>query len=574
MSGADDAAWSRPGAHPAPWLHVVGGAGGTRAHLDGLGLAAERLAAAAARVEEASDLAAVARGTVYATRSLAPSSAAWSDHTLDAVLGGRSWSGRCDGPGAAVAAAALAGRLREHSVGLRRAAEGYRDAEAAATALLRGWAGHTARTAGQVLGEAGPVAWAVAGLAAGAAVLQVGTWVAAMRVLRRTPLPAGFVLRAVDDPLARQYGPLGLLGRALGGQPVRPLQPYPRAAVVEPLVGGGTGFLLGALPGRHPVAGSGVAQAAGLLGLGGPVAAMLRGQPPRDLLVGRAPTPAGPLWDGGPRTTADLLRRVEATYPQADLGPFVLAPGASTAPQVLPAQLLSRAVPTPADHVEDGGTVMVQQLHRSDGTSAWVVTVAGTQEWSPVPGANPQDLSSNLAIMAGRPDDATATLIRALHGSGIGEGEPVVLAGHSQGGLTAMRAAADPLVAERLDIAAVVTAGSPVADQRLPAGVQALHLETSYDYVPTLDGSANPDTPQRTTVHVDLDRAPAIPGWEPAGGALGAHKVSTYAGAAEAMAGIEHPSLAAFDARLDAVLGDVTGVTTQAWSGVRVPEQP
>jgi thioesterase domain-containing protein len=81
-------------------------------------------------------------------------------------------------------------------------------------------------------------------------------------------------------------------------------------------------------------------------------------------------------------------------------------------------------------------------------------------------------------------------------------GAPVMLVGHSQGGIVAAQATGD-LVAHGYNVTHVLTAGSPVGRIDVPDSVQMLSLENRNDIVPHLDASDNPDLPNRTTVTFD-----------------------------------------------------------------------
>lgn len=152
------------------------------------------------------------------------------------------------------------------------------------------------------------------------------------------------------------------------------------------------------------------------------------------------------------------------------------------------------------------GAVAVTRLDHPDGTRSWLVAVPGTEEWS-VGGPNPLDLQSNLELLAGQSAAASELTVAAMEQAGIAPGEPVMLAGHSQGGMTAMALAASATVTSRFAITHVLTAGSPVAGMSTQPGVQVLNVEHTTDVVPALDGSANPDTRDRTTVRRDLSVA-------------------------------------------------------------------
>ncbi|HEX8867792.1 MAG TPA: hypothetical protein VF821_19190, partial [Lentzea sp.] len=81
-------------------------------------------------------------------------------------------------------------------------------------------------------------------------------------------------------------------------------------------------------------------------------------------------------------------------------------------------------------------------------------------------------------------------------------GAPVMLVGHSQGGIVAAQSTTD-LKANGYNVTHVVTAGSPVGRIEVPGDVQVLSIENRNDIVPHLDASDNPDDPNRTTVTFD-----------------------------------------------------------------------
>ena len=97
----------------------------------------------------------------------------------------------------------------------------------------------------------------------------------------------------------------------------------------------------------------------------------------------------------------------------------------------------------------DGGRVRVLETSRPGGGSAWVVVVPGTQEWSPRAGPNPFDLTTDVRALAGEATLAAAgvaaalTLARSRSGRATAD-DPVLLVGHSQGGILAAALASDP----------------------------------------------------------------------------------------------------------------------------------
>lgn len=157
-----------------------------------------------------------------------------------------------------------------------------------------------------------------------------------------------------------------------------------------------------------------------------------------------------------------------------------------------------------------GGRVRVIETTRGDGGSAWVVVVPGTQEWSPRAGSNPFDLTTDVraltagATVAAAGVAAALALARARSGRAT-PGDPVMLVGHSQGGVLAAALASDPGFRREHRVTHVVTSGSPVALFPVPESVRVLSVEHLDDPVPRLDLSPVPTRSSWVCV-----RAPAL----------------------------------------------------------------
>jgi hypothetical protein len=152
------------------------------------------------------------------------------------------------------------------------------------------------------------------------------------------------------------------------------------------------------------------------------------------------------------------------------------------------------------------GEIGIQRLTGPDGVVRYVVQLPGTESWALIPGEKARDLSANLHTMAGASTVYMRGVEQAMTKAHIPPGAPVMLAGHSQGGMTAAALAADPAFRHSYNVTQVVTAGAPIARSHIPPGVQALALENRYDIVPQLDGAANPDQPNVTTVTFDAQK--------------------------------------------------------------------
>lgn len=156
--------------------------------------------------------------------------------------------------------------------------------------------------------------------------------------------------------------------------------------------------------------------------------------------------------------------------------------------------------------VSGESTVRVIEQMRPDGGSAWVVQIPGTASWSPRAGEVPNDLTADLQLMArdqaALTDGVVAALAAAQRAAGRSDlGDPVMLTGHSLGGLAAASIASDPAARAQFRITHVVTLGAPVGYLPVPDDVEMLSLEHTGDIVPGLDLATNPDRETWTTVH-------------------------------------------------------------------------
>jgi hypothetical protein len=193
--------------------------------------------------------------------------------------------------------------------------------------------------------------------------------------------------------------------------------------------------------------------------------------------------------------------------------------------------------------------VRVVEVAQADGSGAWIVQIPGTQEWSPRAGPLVYDLTSDVRAMSLQPtvlaDAALAALLRAQDDSGRpgSRGEPVMVTGHSLGGIVAATMAADDRLRSSVNLTHVVTAGSPVGHIPVSPEVQVLALEHAGDIVPLADLTPNPDLPHWTTVRRDVpDGRMILPGpGPPEHSALTYRETARLAARAAERGG--HPSL-------------------------------
>ncbi len=213
-----------------------------------------------------------------------------------------------------------------------------------------------------------------------------------------------------------------------------------------------------------------------------------------------------PRWADVPSSTVDeALARTADLYPWGSGVPGRPAPG------------------PPA------GTLAVERVEHADGTVSWTLLIPGTQGL--VSAQHPFDGVTDLDLMAERAAEVTAAASEALAQAGAAPGEPVVLVGHSLGGIAAMALASSPAFLERHRLGGVVTAGSPTATFAAPPGVPVLHLENDEELVSSLDGRSaaeNPATVDRVTVGRALGESSHPADVAASGGVAAAHGMATH----------------------------------------------
>ena len=179
------------------------------------------------------------------------------------------------------------------------------------------------------------------------------------------------------------------------------------------------------------------------------------------------------------------------------------------------------------------GVIAVQQVVGSDGETRWVVSLPGTDDFTDEHSI--RNMGSNLNLVEGDDTAYGEAIAQAMAAAGVGPDDPVMLVGHSQGGMQAAGLAADPDFGYH--VTHVVTAGSPIATAGIPDHVSVLSLENTGGVVPLLDGDRNPGSANHTTVHADVHSGSfgAGPGQN--------HSLETYASIGSAVDASDDPSL-------------------------------
>ena len=137
------------------------------------------------------------------------------------------------------------------------------------------------------------------------------------------------------------------------------------------------------------------------------------------------------------------------------------------------------------DGREAGGQIRIEQYNGANGPE-WIVYIAGTVTFARDSGAEPFDLASDVLGVAHRPTDSERAVLQAMREAGVGTEDPVLLVGHSQGALNAVRVAQDG----GYRVGGVVQFGGPTGQITLPDDIPVLAVEHDEDLVPVLGGTA------------------------------------------------------------------------------------
>lgn len=229
---------------------------------------------------------------------------------------------------------------------------------------------------------------------------------------------------------------------------------------------------------------------------------------------------------------------------------------------------LADRIPSPPS---GGPQVRIERYDGDDGPR-WIVYSSGTVDFRAVPDAEPYDTTSNVhvvsdaserAALAGLPLDAGAaerSVRAAMEAAGVASGDPVLVVGHSAGGIIAANLAADP----DLNVVGAVSLGGPVA-QAPTAATPVLSVVHSEDLVPALGGTGV-DAEGRLIVERSVARPPSLE--DP----LPAHALTAYRDTAELVDESEHPRVEEFRRLIAEVTGGGYARTTR-WHAEREPAE-
>lgn len=217
----------------------------------------------------------------------------------------------------------------------------------------------------------------------------------------------------------------------------------------------------------------------------------------------------------------------------------------------------------------ENSTVMVQKSTDSSGRRAFSVVLTGTEVWHDGQGVH--DIAGIVEGMKVQPHDSLDDLppaqraaLEALKDAGIQPGDSVVLTGHSLGGIDAAGLATNKQFQQLYSVDALTTFGAPVGGFDFSENTSVMAVEHHDDMVPPLDGVANPDGENRSTVRVDTQ----YNGQYSTVGSLsgvGAHDMYTYTLGAQGISNSGHAAVEKHEHALRAAVPAGSDANTETY---------
>jgi hypothetical protein len=187
--------------------------------------------------------------------------------------------------------------------------------------------------------------------------------------------------------------------------------------------------------------------------------------------------------DQGLPTSIAALRDLARADDELEETPIVTTRTSSDiAPQGVPTGWADRASRIPEKNTSD--QVRIDTYEMPDGSKRYEVYIGGTRDFGLGPDDQPWDMTSNLVGIEGDQSGSMRAVENAMRESGITSDSPVLLTGHSQGGLVAASIAQSG----DYDVQGLFTLGAPAAQSDVPDGIPWVALEHSNDIVPALSG--------------------------------------------------------------------------------------
>lgn len=191
------------------------------------------------------------------------------------------------------------------------------------------------------------------------------------------------------------------------------------------------------------------------------------------------------LFDDGRPVAGEPIPVGVGNQDETDQNGRTFTPAPSSISAILAATDAAYSDPGMAGTPDTG--IRITTVEKPGEPPAYIVSIPGTTRWLPDGAANPTDLTGNLELAGGNLSTAAEAVQLAMEKAGIPQDAPVMLSGHSQGGMIATALAADSGFTDQFNVTNVVTFGSPVDSTPIPPSIDVLALQHSGDPVPRVD---------------------------------------------------------------------------------------
>jgi pimeloyl-ACP methyl ester carboxylesterase len=166
-----------------------------------------------------------------------------------------------------------------------------------------------------------------------------------------------------------------------------------------------------------------------------------------------------------------------------------------------------------------GAQIRIDTILSDSASPRFEVYIGGTVDFRALPAQDAFDLTSNVTGVAGLPAGSLRAVQQAMEQAGVTSSSQVTFTGYSQGGMVAAVLAASG----DYNVQGVVTVAAPAGNVQLPAGIPAVIVEHTDDFIPALGGVQT-----NTEALVVQRRAFESVSELPAGLAAPAHRMSYY----------------------------------------------
>lgn len=165
-----------------------------------------------------------------------------------------------------------------------------------------------------------------------------------------------------------------------------------------------------------------------------------------------------------------------------------------------------------------GTTLKITRVGEGSGRR-WLVSLPGTAHTDFASDENPADMESNAREMIGLESAMRLGVVKAVQDAMIRDGlsghelhtQPVLICGHSQGGIVAVALASLPPERAGLNVRGILATGTPGRRRRIRPDVVMVAVAHDQDVIPAMDGAPDRCPDHRVTVRRTLVRPKKSP---------------------------------------------------------------